>query len=51
MNLPRRSFLRLAAGAATLPELSGFAWGQAINEIAPSKNQKQRRQSGRYYAA
>src|SRR5262249_53961053 len=29
MKLPRRTFLHLAAGAATLPAVSRFAWGQA----------------------
>jgi tripartite-type tricarboxylate transporter receptor subunit TctC len=29
MKLPRRRFLRLAAGAAPLPALSSFAWAQA----------------------
>src|SRR5260370_15267979 len=29
MNLPRRKFLHLAAGAAALPILSRFAWAQA----------------------
>jgi len=29
MKLPRRNFLHLAAGAAALPALSWFAWGQA----------------------
>src|SRR5215471_7655667 len=29
MKLPRRNFLRLAAGAAALPALSRFAWAQA----------------------
>jgi hypothetical protein len=29
MNLPRRRFLHLAAGAATLPAVSRFAWAQA----------------------
>jgi tripartite-type tricarboxylate transporter receptor subunit TctC len=29
MKLPRRAFLHLAAGAAALPALSRFAWGQA----------------------
>src|SRR5262245_12410216 len=29
MKLPRRNFLHLAAGAAALPVLSRFAWGQA----------------------
>jgi tripartite-type tricarboxylate transporter receptor subunit TctC len=29
MNLPRRRFLYLAAGAAALPALSGLAWAQA----------------------
>ena len=29
MNLPRRQFLHLAAGAAALPALSRFAWGQS----------------------
>src|SRR6516162_1799609 len=29
MNLPRRQFLHLAAGAAVLPALSSFAWAQA----------------------
>jgi tripartite-type tricarboxylate transporter receptor subunit TctC len=29
MKLPRRKFLRLAAGAATLPAVSRFAWAQA----------------------
>jgi tripartite-type tricarboxylate transporter receptor subunit TctC len=29
MKLPRRSFLHLAAGAAALPVVSRFAWGQA----------------------
>jgi hypothetical protein len=29
MRLPRRQFLHLAAGAAALPALSRFAWGQA----------------------
>src|SRR5215472_8417924 len=29
MKLPRRNFLRLAAGAATLPALSRIAWAQA----------------------
>jgi tripartite-type tricarboxylate transporter receptor subunit TctC len=29
MNLPRRRFLQLAAGAAALPALSGFAWAQS----------------------
>jgi tripartite-type tricarboxylate transporter receptor subunit TctC len=29
MKLPRRRFLHLAAGAAALPALSRFAWGQA----------------------
>ena len=29
MKLPRRKFLRLAAGAATLPAISRFAWAQA----------------------
>jgi tripartite-type tricarboxylate transporter receptor subunit TctC len=28
MTLPRRQFLHLAAGAAALPALSGFAWAQ-----------------------
>src|SRR6516225_9150463 len=29
MNLPRRNFLHLAAGAAALPAISRFAWAQA----------------------
>src|SRR5215469_14929559 len=29
MKLPRRSFLRLAAGAAALPAVTRFAWAQA----------------------
>src|SRR6266478_3275568 len=29
MKFPRRQFLHLAAGAAALPALSRFAWGQA----------------------
>ena len=29
MKLPRRQFLHLAAGAAALPFVSRFAWGQA----------------------
>src|SRR5262249_21700796 len=29
MNLPRRRFLHLAAGAAALPATSRFAWAQA----------------------
>src|SRR5262249_35013853 len=29
MNLPRREFLHLAAGAAALPAMSRFAWAQA----------------------
>ena len=29
MQLPRRQFLRVAAGAAALPAVSRFAWGQA----------------------
>src|SRR5436309_2173819 len=29
MNLPRRQFLRLVAGAAALPAVSRFAWAQA----------------------
>jgi tripartite-type tricarboxylate transporter receptor subunit TctC len=29
MKLPRRNFLRLAAGAAALPAVSCFAWAQA----------------------
>jgi len=29
MKLPRRQFLHLAAGAATLPSMSRFAWAQA----------------------
>src|SRR6266852_640743 len=29
MKLPRRTFLHLAAGAAALPAVSGFAWAQA----------------------
>ena len=29
MKLPRRQFLQLAAGAATLPAMSRFAWAQA----------------------
>jgi tripartite-type tricarboxylate transporter receptor subunit TctC len=29
MKLPRRRFLHLAAGAAALPAVSRFAWGQA----------------------
>jgi hypothetical protein len=29
MNLPRRQFLHLAAGAAALPVVSRFAWAQA----------------------
>ena len=29
MNLPRRQFLHLAAGAAALPAVSRFAWAQA----------------------
>jgi tripartite-type tricarboxylate transporter receptor subunit TctC len=29
MKLPRRNFLHLAAGAAALPAVSHFAWGQA----------------------
>src|SRR5262245_18300538 len=29
MKLPRRNFLRLAAGAAALPSISCFAWAQA----------------------
>src|SRR5262249_12935852 len=29
MKLPRRNFLHLAAGAAALPTVSRFAWGQA----------------------
>jgi tripartite-type tricarboxylate transporter receptor subunit TctC len=29
MKPPRRNFLHLAAGAAALPALSRFAWGQA----------------------
>ena len=29
MNLPRRRFLHLAAGAAALPTASRFAWAQA----------------------
>ena len=31
MKLPRRNFLRLAAGAATLPGVSRFAWAQAFH--------------------
>jgi hypothetical protein len=29
MNLPRRQFLHLAAGAAALPAGSGLVWAQA----------------------
>jgi len=29
MKLPRRNFLRLAAGAAALPAVSRIAWAQA----------------------
>jgi hypothetical protein len=29
MKLPRRQFLKLAAGAAVLPAMSQFAWAQA----------------------
>src|SRR5262245_33850187 len=29
MKLPRRNFLRLAAGAAALPSIPCFAWAQA----------------------
>jgi tripartite-type tricarboxylate transporter receptor subunit TctC len=29
MRLPRRTFLHLAGGAAALPAMSRFAWGQA----------------------
>src|SRR5262245_65954468 len=29
MKLPRRNFLRLAAGAAALPAMSRFVWSQA----------------------
>ncbi len=29
MKLPRRRFLRLAAGAAALPAMSRIAWAQA----------------------
>jgi tripartite-type tricarboxylate transporter receptor subunit TctC len=29
MKLPRRNFLRLAAGAAALPVVSRIAWAQA----------------------
>jgi tripartite-type tricarboxylate transporter receptor subunit TctC len=29
MKFPRRNFLHLAAGAAALPAMSGFAWSQA----------------------
>ena len=29
MKLPRRNFLHLAAGAATLPAMQRFAWAQA----------------------
>jgi hypothetical protein len=29
MKLPRRTFLRLAAGASALPAVSRFAWAQA----------------------
>src|SRR5262249_60970221 len=29
LNLPRRNFLHLAAGAAALPAVSRFAWAQA----------------------
>src|SRR6476660_3251999 len=29
MKLPRRNFLHLAAAAAALPAVSGFAWAQA----------------------
>src|SRR5439155_21967928 len=29
MNLPRREFLHLAAGAAALPAMSRFAWAQS----------------------
>ena len=29
MKLPRRQFLKLAAGAAALPAVSRFAWAQA----------------------
>jgi tripartite-type tricarboxylate transporter receptor subunit TctC len=40
MKLPRRQFLHLAAGAATLPSMSRFAWAQAyptrpVHLIAP----------------
>src|SRR6516165_3340596 len=40
MKLPRRNFLRLAAGAAALPAVSRFAWAQAypsrpVRLIAP----------------
>ena len=40
MKHPRRRFLHLAAGAAALPALSRFAWGQAypsrpVHLIAP----------------
>ena len=34
MKLPRRNFLRLAAGAAALPAASRFAWAQAYPERA-----------------
>jgi tripartite-type tricarboxylate transporter receptor subunit TctC len=33
MKLPRRNFLRLAAGAAALPAVSGFAWAQASRPV------------------
>src|SRR5215813_5527560 len=41
MKLPRRKFLRLAAGAAALPAVSHFAWAQAyptrpVRIIAPT---------------
>lgn len=29
MKIPRRHFLRLAAGASAVPAISGFAWGQS----------------------
>jgi tripartite-type tricarboxylate transporter receptor subunit TctC len=37
MNFPRRTFLRLAMGAAALPALPRFAWAQAYPLIYPSK--------------
>jgi hypothetical protein len=45
MKLPRRKFLRLAAGAAALPAVSRFAWAQtyplcpaAISSLKASKS-------------